>query len=310
MFATLGIVLPIFALILAGYICRKSGALGGQASSELNRFVVYLALPALLFDVMSKIQFSVLYQPGFVGAMSVGTGGLFVFTLLLRKRKHHVAEASLDALNASYANVGFIGLPLCAVALGSESLAPATLATMFTVCVLFAAAIILIELGIQTERSVSHALRKVASQLVRNPLLVAPILGVLVAATGRQLPASVESFVKLLGAASSPCALVALGLFLAERRTDFDKAGAVQLVLLKLVVHPAITWVLAYHVFSMPPVWAQSAVLLTALPTGTGPFMLAEFYDREATTTSATILFSTIGSLITVTLYLYILGRP
>ena len=134
-------------------------------------------------------------------------------------------------------------------------------------------------------------------------------LGVLAAASGHQLPASAESFVKLLAAASSPCALVALGLFLAERRSDFDKAGALQLVALKLIVHPVITWVLAYHVFSMPAVWAKSAVLLTALPTGTGPFMLAEFYDREATTTSTTILFSTIGSLLTVTLYLYVLGR-
>jgi len=309
MFSTLGIVLPIFALILAGYICRKSGALGAQASSELNRFVVFLALPALLFDVMSKVQFSVLYQPGFLAALTLGTGGLFVVTLLLRKRRHHIAEASLDALNASYANVGFIGLPLCAVAFGPESQAPATITTMFTVCVLFAAAIILIEVGIQTERSVGHALRKVVLQLVRNPLLVAPILGVLVAATGRQLPAGVDGFVKLLAAASSPCALVALGLFLAEKRSDFDKSGSLQLVLLKLIVHPAVTWVLAYHVFSMPPVWAKSAVLLTALPTGTGPFMLAEFYDREATTTSTAILFSTIGSVITVTLYLYILGR-
>ena len=309
MFSTLGIVLPIFALILAGYVCRKSGALGAQASSELNRFVVYLALPALLFDVMSKARFSALYQPGFLAALTLGTGGLFVVTLLWRKRRHHVAEASLDALNASYANVGFIGLPLCAVALGPESLAPATIATMFTVCVLFAGAIILIEVGIQTERSVTHALGKVARQLARNPLLIAPILGVLVATTGRPLPSPAESFIKLLAAASSPCALVALGLFLAEKRSDFDKTGPLQLVFLKLIVHPAITWVLAYHVFSMPPVWAESAVLLTALPTGTGPFMLAEFYDREATTTSTTILFSTIGSLITVTLYLYILGR-
>jgi malonate transporter len=309
MFSTLAIALPIFALVLAGYLCRRAGVLGPQASSELNRFVVYLALPALLFDIMVKVHFRELYQPGFLAAIGLGTEGLFILTFLLRKRKSHTADASIDGLNAAYANVGFIGLPLCAATLGAGSLAAATINTIFTICVLFAGAIIIIETGLQTERSVRHTVRNVAQQLIRNPLLLGPAFGILFAVTGRQLPSSIEAFVKLLGAASTPCALVALGLFLAEKRRDFGTGVSMQLVALKLIVHPALTWFLACHVFSMPKLWAESAVLLSALPTGTGPFMLAEFYDREATTTSAAILFSTIGSLFSVTLCLYLFNR-
>jgi malonate transporter len=79
------------------------------------------------------------------------------------------------------------------------------------------------------------------------------------------------------------------------------------LVLAKLVAQPLLTWWLAFHVFALPVLWAKTAVLLSALPTGTGPFMLAEFYRREAAVTSSTILFSTVISLITVTVCLAML---
>jgi predicted permease len=73
------------------------------------------------------------------------------------------------------------------------------------------------------------------------------------------------------------------------------------LVLAKLTAQPLLTWWLAFHVFALPVLWAKTAVILSALPTGTGPFMLAEFYKREAAVTSSTILFSTVISLITIT---------
>lgn len=306
MFVALTVILPIFALIFAGYGSRKIGVLGKNASSELNRFVVYLALPALLFSLMSKVSWRELYQPGFVAAFGLGCGFIFALTLFLQVRnKRHLADASIDGLNAAYPNTGFIGFPLGLVALGPESQTPVTIASIITVCVLFAMAIILIEIGLQAERNIGHALKKVSLSLVKNPLLFSPVLGVLVSAIGLKIPTSVNTFLSLLSNAASPCALVSLGLFLAEKRANSDMKSTVKLVSLKLVVQPLITWFLAFHVFDMPSVWAKTAVLLTALPTGTGPFMLAELYKRDATTTSNAILFSTIISLITLTLYLF-----
>jgi len=73
-------------------------------------------------------------------------------------------------------------------------------------------------------------------------------------------------------------------------------------VALKLLLHPALAWVLAYHVFPLPPLWAQAAVLLCALPTGTGPYMLAELYGRGGAGVSRAILWSTLGSVPTLSL--------
>ncbi|SOE93194.1 Membrane transport protein [Burkholderia sp. D7] len=139
--------------ILAGYACRKTNRLGPNASSELNRFVVYLALPALLFDIMATTPWHMLDQPAFIAAFGLGAGGSFLLTAMIRlKQSRHLADASLDGLNAAYPNAGFIGLPLCLLAFGHASLAPAVIAMILTVCVLFAVAIVLIELGLQTER--------------------------------------------------------------------------------------------------------------------------------------------------------------
>jgi predicted permease len=306
MLATLTVVLPIFALILAGWIARRIGVLGAHATSELNRFVVYLALPALLFDVIAHASWADLWLPGFIAAFGLSSLGVFALTAALRLRLGRaLPDAAIDGLNAGYANTGFVGFPLAVVALGPRALAPTTIATIITACALFAIAIVLIELGLHTGLSRTRLAGKVGGSLLRNPLLVAPVLGALFPLSGLAVPPAIGTFLKLLGGAASPCALVTLGLFLAERRyvRDSQPRAVALFVALKLLVQPAAAWLLA-HLFALPASLAHIAVLLAALPTGTGPFMLAEFYRREAAVTSRVILVSTVLSVLTVAGYL------
>lgn len=305
MLTTLAIVLPIFALILVGFGCRKAGVLGPHATTELNRFVVYLALPALLVDITAHTTWAVFYQPAFMATFGLSSALVFGLTVLFRRRVRHLADASIDGLNAGYPNSGFIGIPLCLIVFGKGSLPPATLATILTVCVLFAVAVVLIEIGLQTDARPARLAMKIGKSLLKNPLLVAPVLGTAVAASGIVLPDSVETFLHLLGDAASPCALVALGLFLAQKTeaTVGDTPATLSFVALKLVLQPMIALGLALT-FGLSSMLTHIAVVMAALPTGTGPFMLAEFYGREAAITSKTILVSTVLSLLTVSLYL------
>ncbi|MFC7400550.1 AEC family transporter [Chelatococcus sp. GCM10030263] len=312
MLSTLSIVLPVFALILAGWLARRLGVLGPHATGEINRFVVYLALPALLFDVVAHAEWADLWQPGFIAVFGSSTLLAFVATLVLRLHgRRPLADAAIDGLNASYANTGYIGFPLALMAFGHDALAPTTVATIFTVCILFAIAIVLIETGLQTEKRPAHLAIKVMRSLIRNPLLVAPVLGALVPLSGASLAAPIEAFLKLLGGAASPCALVALGLFLAQTKAaeERDIASTAVLVGIKLIVQPLLAWLLAVFVFKLPPLLTHTSVLLAALPTGTGPFMLAEFYRREAAVTSRAILVSTIIATITLSAYLAVAER-
>ncbi|OYR22297.1 AEC family transporter [Brucella thiophenivorans] len=307
MISTLIIVIPVFALIFSGWGAFRLKILGPHAIAELNRFVVYLALPALLFDIMANTHGSDLWQPGFISVFLLSSAVAFALPFLMRLRgKLPLADNALDGLNAAYPNTGYMGIPLSLIAFGSGVLAATTISIIITVCVTFAFAIILIEIGMQTEKKPLHLAWKVARSLIRNPLLVAPALGTLVSFAGISIPPPAEAFLKMLGGAASPCALVALGLFLAQpRKIERDSINAISfLVSVKLIVMPLTAWLLAVYVFNLPTHLAQSATLLAALPAGTGPFMLAEHYRREAAITSNVILCSTVLSVLTLSAFL------
>lgn len=312
MLSTLNVALPVFALIFVGWLARKLKILGENALSELNRFVVYLALPALLFDIIANAKWIDLAQPAFILTFSVGMMVVFFLTIVIQlRRTRHLADAAIDALNAGYANTGFIGFPLVIVFLGHTALAPTLIATILTVSVLFGIGIILIETGLQGEVKRRIIFARVAKSLIKNPLLVSPLIAICIPLSGLTIPSSLNVFLKLLGGAASPCALIALGLFLAgqpARQSDNERFTVTLLVVLKLIVQPGLTWLIATKVCNLSPLMTHTAVLLAALPTGTGPFMLAEFYLREASTTSKCVLISTVVSLFTLSAYLYLIG--
>ena len=306
MLAIFNVAFPVFGLIFVGFFCRRRGILGPNASSELNRFVIYLGLPSLLFEAMSRLASVQALNPGYVAAFAVGMAGVFLLTLWVRLRsKAHFIDATIDALGAAYPNSGFLGIPLCLLTFGDRGLPPAIIGTLMTACLLFAVAIIMIESYRQAEKHLGRTLAKVGKSLLRNPIMVAPILGALVSASGWQLPGGLRQLFQFLGAAAGPCALVSIGLFLAASKPQPGDGRVVGLlVLCKLILQPLLTAWMAFWVFDLPPLWAWSALLLSALPIGNGPFMLAELFGREANTMSRSILISTLLSLVTVSVIL------
>ncbi|WP_395666696.1 AEC family transporter [Methylocella sp.] len=306
MLNALGVVLPIFALIGAGFAARRLDWLGPQASSELNRFVVFLALPALLFDIMATAQARDIWRPDFLAAFGLAVSLVFVAAFAARRRAGRpLADAALDGLGAAYGNTGYVGIPLCLIALGPQARAPAVLATLYTACALFGGAIALIEAGLQGERRPLRLAAKVLASLARNPLVVAPAAGLALNAASLSPPAQVEAAIHLLGQAASPCALVALGLFFAGRskKPTPGASGAALLIALKLVAAPALALAFS-RVFGLDAFMTRACVVMAALPTGTGAFMLAEYYRREAELASQVVLVSTGLSILTISAYL------
>jgi predicted permease len=297
------IVLPIFALVGAGWLVRYFKILGPSAAVELNLFVVYLGMPALLFRIMAKAQWPDLNQPGFIAAFGLGSAAIFGVTILARRAQGApLPDASLDGLNAGYANVGFIGFPLCLAAFGPTSQAPVTITAILTVCILFGIAVMLVEIGLHPEGSLWAIGRKVLIRLAKNPMLISPVLGVLYTSVAPPMPEGLNRFVSLLGDAASPCALVSLGLFIADTSGKPNWRDLSALVSLKLIGQPAITWLLARYVFDLSPLLIGIAVVVAALPTGTGSFMMASLYRRDATVTAGSIMASTVFSVVTISI--------
>ena len=315
MTAVVDAVLPVFALIGIGYLAAARGVLDGTVTDALNRFVVWLALPALLFAATARMTFADIDHPGFALASGSAMAATFALSMALdRRRGKRLADRAIEGLDAAYANSGFLGIPLGLALFGNAILPALVISVLLTACLLFAFAIVLIELDLATVAPGARAgtlratLSRTLSSLVRNPLLVAPVAGGAWAATGLPLPLPVDRFLGLLGAAASPCALVTIGLFLFQQRERADRSEVARLVGLKLVAHPLLTLAFAWLV-PMPKAWFETALLLAALPTGTGPFMLAKLYGREAAATSQAILVSTVLSVATVSGLVAWIGR-
>ena len=302
--AVLNSALPIFALILTGFVCGSFGVFDRTATDNLNRFAVYLALPSLMFVAMSKISLDQVKQLGFVAAFCGGFAVcLAVAFFISRLRGRRIANASIEGLDAGYSNVGFMGIPMCLLVFGPESAPASIIATLFTACVLFLFAIVVIEIDLQKGKTFLSTGVRIARALFTSPLFIAPVAGLLVGLNGLSLPGPFVSFTTLLGGAASPVALICIGLFLAQERVVSDDAASIGiLVSLKLILQPLVTAVLAFHVFSMPPLWSHSAVILSALPIGSGPFTIAKLYGLEAGVTSGAILVSHVFAVLTVSI--------
>lgn len=302
--AVLSIALPVFGLILIGWFMGRGRHLGQDATGSLNLFVVYLALPAVMFQAMAHIRPADLTNVGLSASFALGIlipGAIAL--MLARLLKARLSEAAMQALAATFCNTGYMGIPLCHMAFGDASLVPSVVTMVITACPQFAVAIALIEMD-RPGQSAGAIARRVGRALVRNPLLISPVAGLAVSLAGVTLPVVAERFLTILGAAATPCALVATGMMVAETTESFRPFLVGRLVTLKLFVQPAIAWFAAYRLFDLPPAWAGTVLIMSALPTGASAFILAKLYGREIAATSGTVLVSTVISFVTLSVLL------
>lgn len=311
MSAILDVVLPVFAIILAGYLCGRFELLGDASSEALNKFVYWVALPALLFRAMVKVDLNLLFDWGFLGAYVGAQAATMALAMAVGYWlfRNSFAESAMNGMNGVYGNTGYMGIPLALTAFGEASAVPTIITVVVNAAVVVAVAVTLIEIAQNRGGGLAGVAKDVGRSLAGNPMLVAPVLGIVWAATGLGLATPVNTFCEILGAAAGPCALFAIGLFLVGKPVSEGLGEVSTNVLIKLVVQPAVTWWLAVSVFDMEPLWVTVAVLMAALPTGAGSFVLAQTYGIYVQRTSSAILFSTMVSVVTLSVF-FVLFPP
>ncbi len=311
MSAVLNVALPVFAIIAAGFACGRFRILGQDASEALNKFVYWVALPPLLFFSMARAPIQEVLHLPFIGAF---LGGVLVVWALgmvdgWLGGAESGGELTMRGMSATFSNTGYMGIPLFVAAFGAEAgLPPASLATVIMSAVCVGLAVVGLEVTGAERRPLATVLRDVALALVKNPLVVSPVLGLAWSATGLAVPLPFANLFQLLGAAAGPSALFAIGLFLASRPLVADLGRVGWICTLKLLVQPLVTGLLAITVFPMEPFWQASAILLAALPTGALTFVVAQKYGVYVERASTVILLSTVLSVFTLSGLLAIYG--
>lgn len=302
------VVLPLIAIMLAGYLAGNFKLLPEGGSEVLSRFVFLVAMPAFIFISLATIPLDAFFNWSYLAVLGGGMLAIFGFSLVVAI--YHfpggLAAHSLHALTAMFSSTAYIGLPIILIVFGQEGLVPGIIGAVITGAIFMPLTIVLIEI----DRG--HSRRRIFTTstmaLVRNPLLVATVAGLGASALGIAVPVPFAAFCELLGDAFIPCALFSAGLFISGCSVKAEIREISWLVMVKLLLHPLVTWWLAYHVFELEGILPAIAVLQAALPSGVPVFVLAQHYQSFVTRSSAVIAVSTILSLLSLPVLLLLLG--
>jgi len=302
----LAAVFPVFGLVACGVLAGRFGLVHQSSSQALNQFVYAFALPAMLFVAVYRGSLDEILSGMFLLAVIGATLGTALAGYMISHFMKNAtsAESTLRALNASFANTGYLGIPLVTVAYGERAALPAALATVATNIVSFALAIVCLELFVNPRPG---ALRRALGGVLRSPLIWPIALAVACVALEIRVPSPLERFATLLAAAAGPCALFAIGLFVSQLSMRAGIAAAWPSTTLKLVVHPALMALLAFYLVPIDPFWAKIGVVCASLPLGATAFVLAQRYKLLEAETSTGAVLSTAVSVVTVSFVMAVL---
>ena len=304
-----GLVLPFFGLIFLGFFVARVTRQPIGALGWMNTFIVYVALPALFFQLLAKTPFEQLAEWTFILGAVLSTYTIFLImfggSMLLAGR--NIAESTIKGLAAAYGNIGYMGPGLALLVFGPEAAVPVALIFCFENIIHFAVAPMMMALSGGEKSAPLKLAYGVIRKIVLHPFIIATAVGVAAAYFQLRPPLPVERLLEYLSGAAAPCALFAMGVTLALRPLKRIPHELAPIAFLKLILHPLVCYVVLSWVGNFSEIWLFSAVLLAALPTATNVFVLAQQYHVWVERASASILLTTCISVATVTGLLYLI---
>ena len=306
--AIFAVTVPFFALVLAGYLAARRHVLPESAIPGLNAFVLYFALPCLLFRFGASTPLLALLNPVVLGVYLLAALLIVFFTIATTLGERvHLKDAAFGALVAAFPNTGFMGVPLLVALLGPAAAGPvisSMLADLFitsSLCIALAQAHDASGHGSRT--AVLRALRGTLS----NPLPWSIALGALFAANGLQLSGPLAVVVRMLADAATPVALFTIGAVLwrasQHSHSRTRPADYVPVAMIKLFLHPLLVLLLASSARALGlPLTMFEVMVLTlaaALPSASNVSLLAERYGADNGRVARIIMTSTVLSFAT-----------
>ena len=247
MLAVLLITFPFFALVLCGYLATRAGLLPLAAIPGLNAFVLFFALPALLYRFGAQTPIGQLLDPAVAGvyalcALVMVAGAVW----LTHGPRVNWNDAAFGALVAAFPNTGFMGVPLLVALLGAQAAGPVIVTIAVDMVLTTSLCVALSRLDSAGTHGVAVALRSAFKGMATNPMPWSIALGALASALQFSLPGPVDKTVAMLADAASPVALFTIGAVLARSQMNQHERvlarDYVPIALAKLLAHPLLVW--------------------------------------------------------------------
>ncbi|WP_262104037.1 AEC family transporter [Arthrobacter sp. Marseille-P9274] len=291
----------VWTIILVGFAVGRGNLLGPGGSMALSRLAFFVASPCLLLETLSESDLEVIFSNTLiVAAASAVVVALVYFAVVRIWFKRGISEVLIGAMSSSLVNSANLGIPVAAYVLGDATLVAPVLIFQLA----FFSPLFLMALDSTTSRYRTTVFSFLL-QIVRNPILIGTAIGLVLAATGWELPEVVMEPIRLIGGAAVPAMLMAFGISLNGSKPLQANGGRRKDVLLgsalKLVLQPAVAYVVARYALGMEGHLLFSAVVLAALPSAQNVFVTAQRYESGVVIAKDTVLLTTILAVPTMT---------
>ena len=316
----LAVTVPFFALVLCGYLAARRHVLPESAIPGLNTFVLYFALPCLLFRFGASTPILDLLNPSVLLVYLASALLIVFFTVSFSLNKRvHLKDAAFGALVAAFPNTGFMGVPLLVALLGAQAAGPVISSMLADLFITSSLCLAVAQLHGAAGQGAWASARRALRGAVSNPLPWSIAVGAAFSVAGFSLPGPLKVIVSMLADAATPVALFTIGavLFRAGQHSDPAKGRTplrdyVPVALVKLLLHPllVLTLGLAARALGVPLTAFQLMVLTlaAALPSASNVSLLAERYGADNGRIARIIMTSTVLSFATFSLAAWFFG--
>lgn len=306
----LNVIIPVFALMGTGYLAVRYRLYPAEGVKGLVAFVNNFATPCLLFQAMTKADFSTAFNftiiiPYYIGALCCLLGGALVSAKLFGSRPGESVSAGFSAM---FTNTVMVGIPVLQRAYGDAAMPVVFSIIAFHAPALITIAMLVMELVRRDGAPIAQALSRAGLRIVQNPLLWGVALGLLFNLSGLPMPEPADAFLTMMAGAVLPTALFGLGGALNAYRLQENWRQSAVMSGFKLIVQPLIAYILMVPILRVDPAIARYGVLLAAMPAGINVYVFATYYNRAVNVASNTVLISTLASVLTISVWLSILS--
>ena len=297
------IILPIFGLLMVGYVTASVGWFDQVAIRGLTRFVFDFAVPMLLLRTISTATLPDVIPWDYLASYYLGTfiillSGLGITRLLWQRT---FSQQVINAFSSSFSNTVLLGIPIILLTFGDRAVLPLFIIIGTHGIIMVPLFTIMLEMGKSGRAPIKTVIVRTSYGLFTNPLIIGLLSGLVCNLFEITLWKPLDEMAKLLANSVTSCALFALGATLASFRKNIPWQEVPMIVILKTILHPVVVWGLATLVFRVKEViWIQVLVLLAAQPTGVNPFLFASRYNVGQLVSSGAAFISTIFSIFTL----------
>ncbi len=292
----------IFALIALGYLTVIWGLFSDGDLAVLGKYIVNLALPALIFNAVASRSLAEVFIPGYVGAYLIGSLAVFAFGYGWSRKTAGLdpIASTFQATGMTCSNSGFVGYPILLMALPDIAAKALAMNMIVENLVMIPMILVLAERATNDGLIARQVARKIARRLMTNPIILALAAGLAVSVTGFTLPAFVSAPVKLIGASSSAVSLIVIGGTLAGLPFGALNRRVVDVALGKLLLHPLAVagGLAAMAVLGAPladPMLVQAAILMAAMPAMGFYPILARQYGQQGPAALAMLVMTVLS---------------